>query len=159
MLDQLLNPPFMKDPPLKLNIPAKTLGLILAILGGIATLFGLFGLLGVSAFAAVTGFGGLFVVGTLIGLVGNALTAWGGYRMYQGDPDGKRLVIYGLVASAIGSLIAALGGSGLGGWILNAVFLFCLYYLVVISRFEAEPKLVSATPRPPADRPGGPPTP
>lgn len=149
----------MKDPPLKLDIPAKTLGLILAILGGIATLFGLFGLLGVSAFAAVTGFGGLFVVGTLIGLVGNALTAWGGYRMYQGDRDGKRLVIYGLVASAIGSLIAALGGSGLVGWIVNVVFLFCLYYLVVISRFEAEPKLVGATPRAPADRPGGPPSP
>ena len=159
MLDQLLNPPFMKNPPVKLDIPAKTLGLIYAILGAIGTFFGIFGLLGASAFAAVAGFGALFVVGTLIGLVGTALTAWGGYRMYQGDHDGKRLVIYGLVASAIGSLISALGSSGLGGWILNAVFLFCLYYLVVISRFEGEPKLVSATPRPPADRPGGPPSP
>ena len=155
-MDVLLNPPFMKDPPVKLDIPAKTLGLVYAILGGIGTLFGLFAVVGFGALAALVGVGALYFIGTLIGLVGTALTAWGGYRMYQGDRDGKRLVIYGLVASAVGSLIAALGNLGLAGWIVNAVILFVLYYLVVISRFEGDPKLVSAPAQPPADRPGPP---
>lgn len=155
-MDELLNPSFMKDPPVKLDIPAKTLGLICAILAGISTLFGVIGLLGLSAFAAVAGNGALFVVGTLINVIGSALVAWGGYKMYQGDRDGKRLAIYGLVASAIGSLIVALGSGGLVGWIVNVAILFAIYYLIVISRFEGDPKLVS-TPVPPADRPGGPP--
>ena len=57
-MDQLLNPSFMKDPPVKLDIPAKTLGLVCAILGAIGTVFGLFGLLGISALGAVAGVGG-----------------------------------------------------------------------------------------------------
>ena len=156
-MDQLLNPSFMKDPPVKLDIPAKTLGLICAILAGISTLFGVIGLLGLSAFAAVAGNGALFMVGTLINVIGSALVAWGGYKMYQGDRDGKRLAIYGLVASAVGSLIVALGSGGLVGWIVNVAILFAIYYLIVISRFEGDPKLVTTPARPPADRPGGPP--
>jgi len=158
-MDVLLNPPFAKDPPVKLDIPAKTLGLVYAILGAIGTFFGVIGLLGVSALAAVAGTGALFVIGTLIGVIGTALAAWGGYRMYQGDRDGKRLVIYGLVASAVGSLIAALGNLGLGGWIFNAVVLFVLYYLVIISRFEGEPKLVANVVPPTGERREGPPAP
>lgn len=161
-MDMLLNPSFAKDPPVKLDIPAKTLGLVCAILAGISTFFGVIGLLGVSALTAVAGTGALFLVGTVINVIGSALVAWGGYKMYQGDRDGKRLVIYGLVASAIGSLIAALGNLGLGGWIVNAVILFVIYYLVVISRFEGEPKLVAAPPKPaqpPVDRREGPPAP
>jgi hypothetical protein len=155
-VDELLNPSFAKDPPVKLDIPAKTLGLVCAILAGISTFFGVIGLLGVSALAGVAGTGALFLVGSVINVIGSALVAWGGYKMYQGVRDGKRLVIYGLVASAIGSLIAALGDLGLAGWIVNAVILFVIYYLVVISRFEGDPKLVS-TPRPPAERKDGPP--
>lgn len=161
-MDMLLNPSFAKDPPVKLDIPAKTLGLVCAILAGISTFFGVIGLLGVSALTAVAGTGALFLVGTVINVIGSALVAWGGYKMYQGDRDGKRLAIYGLVASAVGSLIAALGNLGLGGWIVNAVILFVIYYLVVISRFEGEPKLVAAPPKPaqpPVDRREGPPAP
>jgi hypothetical protein len=156
-LDTLLDPPFAKDPPVKLDIRAKTLGLVYAILAGISTFFGVIGVLGVSAITAVANTGALFLVGTVINLVGSALVAWGGYQMYQGVRDGKRLVIYGLVASAVGSLIAALGNLGLGGWIVNAVILFVLYYLVIISRFEGEPKLVANVPPPPAERREGPP--
>lgn len=158
-MDQLLNPSFAKDPPVKLDIPAKTLGLVCAILAGISTFFGVIGLLGVSALAAVAGTGALFWVGTLVNLIGSALVAWGGYKMYQGDRDGKRLAIYGLAASAVGSLIAALGNLGLAGWIFNAVILFIIYYLVVISRFEGDPQVVSGAPQPPVNRPGGPPAP
>ena len=155
-MDLLLNPSFAKDPPVKLDIPAKTLGLVCAILSGISTFFGVIGLLGVSAFVAAAGSGALFLVGTVINVIGSALVAWGGYKMYQGDRDGKRLAIYGLVANAIGSLIVALGNLGLAGWIVNAVILFIIYYLVVISRFEGDPKLVSTAGSPPADRRGPP---
>lgn len=158
-MDELLNPSFMKDPPVKLDIPAKTLGLICAILAGISTLFGVIGLLGVSTFTVVAGTGSVFLVGTVINVIGSALLAWGGYRMYQGDRDGKRLAIYGLAASAVGSLIVALGSGGLVGWIVNLAILFAIYYLVVISRFEGDPKLVSAPAQPPIDRRGPPPAP
>src|ERR1700687_2993451 len=130
-MDQLLDPPFAKDPPVKLDIPAKTLGLVYAVLGGIGAVFGLLGLLGITLRAT---------------LVGTPLAAWGGYRMYQNDHDGKRLVIYGLVLNGLGSLVSALSYGGLGGWIVNAAIIFVLYYLVIISRFEGEPKIVSTTP-------------
>jgi hypothetical protein len=159
LLDALLNPAFAKDPPVKLDIRAKTLGLVYAILAGISTFFGVVGVLGLSALAAVAGNSALFLVGTVINLIGSALVAWGGYQMYQGIRDGKRLVIYGLVASAVGSLIAALGNLGLAGWVVNAVILFVLYYLVIISRFEGEPKLAANVPPPPAERREGPPAP
>ena len=157
-MDELLNPSFMKDPPVKLDIPAKTLGIVCAILAGISTFFGVIGLLGVSALATVAGTGALFMVGSVINVLGSALLAWGGYKMYQGDRDGKRLAIYGLAASAIGSLIVAVGSGGLVGWIVNLVILFIIYYLIVISRFEGDPKLVSAPTRP-VDRREGPPAP
>jgi hypothetical protein len=145
-VDRLLNPPFAKDPPVKLNVPAKTLGLIYAILGGIAALFGLFGLLallGLSGVATLTGFGGfwlLLVLGSLVSEAGTALAAWGGYRMYQGDRTAKKPVVLGLAISVIGGLITALGsfGSGLPGWIVGTAVTFVLYYLVIISRFGDE---------------------
>lgn len=151
-MDVLLNPSFAKDPPLKLDIPAKTLGLVLAILGGIGTVLGVLGLIGVSAFAAAVG-GGLLVIATLVTLAGTAVGAWGAWQMYQEDRRGKRLVIYGLVISTIGGLISVLAGTGLGGWIVNTLFAVAIYYLVVISRYEDEPKLVgAAAPRPPEQR-------
>ena len=157
-MDELLNPSFMKDPPVKLDIPAKTLGLVCAILAGISTFFGVIAVLGVSALTAVAGTGPLFLVGNVINVIGSGLVAWGGYKMYQGDRDGKRLAIYGLVASAFGSLIAALGSGGLAGWIVNVAILFAIYYLIVISRFEGDPKVVTSA-VPPVDKRGGPPAP
>ncbi len=148
-LQALLNPPFAKDPPVKLNIPAKTLGAIYAILGAISALFGLLGalaLLGLSGAVAVAGLGGvifLVLIGSLIAVVGTVIAAWGGYRMYQADPGGKTLVIYGLALNALGGLVSALGsgGGGLASWIISLAITFVLYYLVIISRFEGEPKL------------------
>ena len=145
-MDQLMAPAFMKNPPVKLDIPAKTLGLVYAILGAIGVLFGLFGLfaaLGLSAVAAAVGVGGVWIlllVGGLVSAVGTALAAWGGYKMYQGDHAGKRTVVMGLVISLIGGLISALGtfGGGLPGWIISALITFVLYYLVLISRFSDE---------------------
>jgi uncharacterized membrane protein YfcA len=77
--------------------------------------------------------------------------------MYQGDRRGKRLVIYGLIVNVVGGLFAALATAGLGSWIVNAVLAFVVYYLVIISRYEGEPKLAGATaPRPPERREGPP---
>jgi hypothetical protein len=146
LMNQLLHPSFMKDPPVKLDIPAKTLGLIYAILGGIASLFGLFAifaLFGLSAVTSITGVGGVFVlllIGSIISEAGTVLAAWGGYRMYQGDHGGKRPVVLGLAISVIGGLVSSLGayGSGLPGWIVSVAITFVLYYLVLISRFPDE---------------------
>ena len=149
MQETLLNPPFAKDPPFKLNVPAKTLGLICAILGAIGALFGLFaifGLLGVSAL--VGAFAGIFavaIIGLIVSEIGLIVAAWGGYQMYQLNRDGKRLVIYGLVVDVVGSLIGSLGGAGdFIGWLLSAAIAFAIYYLVIISRFPDETPLVAA---------------
>lgn len=149
--ETLLNPPFAKDPPVKLNVPAKTLGLVYAILAAISAFFGaiaIIGLLGLGAFVATAGAAAVIVWLALIGLivseVGTVMAAWGGYQMYQLNRDGKRLVIYGLVLNLVGSLISALGGiGGFGGWIVSAAIAFALYYLVIISRFPDEPPLVA----------------
>ena len=146
LLAQLLDPPFAKDPPVKLDIPAKTLGLIYAVLGGIAALFGLFALValfGLNNVATLTGFSGvwiLLVIGSLVSEAGTALAAWGGYRMYQEDRGGKKPVVLGLAITVVGGLVSALGafGGGLPGWILSTAVTFVLYYLVIISRFSEE---------------------
>jgi hypothetical protein len=144
----LLAPPFAADPPVKLNISAKTLGLVLAILGAIGAVFEVLALLGLGALLAVVG--GIFalaLVGMIIGLIGTILSAWGGYQMYQLKSDGKVLVIYGLIVNVIGTLIASFGGSGtLVGWLVGALIAFAIYYFVVISRFPGEPPLVDNTP-------------
>jgi hypothetical protein len=147
-LDQLMNPPFAKDPPVKLDIPAKTLGLVYAILGGIFGLFGLFAVVaffGLSTLATVSGVGGvwfLLLIGSLVSEAGTLLAAWGGYRMYQEDRGGKRPVVLGLAITVVGGLVSALGayGGGLPGWILSAAITFVLYYLVIISKFSDEQK-------------------
>lgn len=141
MIDRktLLEPSFAADPPVKLNVSAKTLGLVLAILGGISAFFGLLAviaLLGVTAAGAV--FGGVFilaVVGVIISEIGTIVGAWGGLRMYRGDPEGKLIAIYGLLINVVGSLIAAVGGAGgLLGWAFGALVSFAIYYLIVISK-------------------------
>jgi len=149
-LQALLNPSFAKDPPVKLNISAKTLGGVYALLGAIAAVVGLvgvLGLLGVGSYLAYVGVGGLIflvALGNLISVIGTGMAAWGGYRMYQEDHDGKRVVIYGLALSVVGGFVAALGtfGGGILGWIISLAITFVLYYLVIISRFDNETKLV-----------------
>jgi len=151
MIDRktLLEPPFAADPPVKLNISAKTLGLVLAILGGISAFFGLlavFALLGVSALAAA--YGGIFIlalIGLIVTEIGTIIGAWGGFQMYQGKQAGKLLAIYGILINVVGSLLATIGGAGgLVGWVFGALVSFVIYYLIVISKFPSEAAPVSA---------------
>ena len=78
--------------------------------------------------------------------IGTIVGAWGGYQMYQEKREGKKLAIYGVALNVVGSLIAAIGGSGgLVGWIFGALISFVIYYLIVISRFPGEPALAPTT--------------
>jgi hypothetical protein len=148
----LLNPSFAKDPPVKINVPAKTLGIVYAVLAGIGAVFGLIGILGLIGLGTVGtvvgAYGGLYwlaVLGLIVAEVGTALVAWGGYQMYQLKRDGKRLAVYGLVINVVGGLLSSLGGAGdLVGWVISACITFVFYYLVIISRFPDEPPLVAA---------------
>lgn len=132
MLDQLLDPPFARTATFHAN--AKTVGLILAILGGIGVLFGLIGL----PFAlALVGITPLLALSLIASLAGAALTLFGGYRMYREDRDGKRWVIYGLVVYLVGIVLGVLTGSILEQ-IVPLIILAGVYYVVVTSRFPNE---------------------
>ena len=149
--DTLLSPSFAEDPPVKLNVNARTLGLVIAILAGLGLLFELIGLLGLlSLGAAVAGtvFGGivfLAVVGIVVDLAAAGLSLIGGWQMHQGRRDGKNLVIYGLVVGFIGEIVVGLGYASIANAFVGLIILAIVYYLVVISRFPDE-HTDSATP-------------
>jgi uncharacterized membrane protein YfcA len=132
LLDQLLNPPFARNPAFQAD--AKIVGIVLAILSGIALLFGLLalplalGLLGLVPFLALS------LIGSLIGA---ALTLYGGYQMYRLKPDGKRWVVYGLGVYLIGIVLGILAG-GFFDQIIPLVVLAAVYYVVVTSKFAGE---------------------
>ncbi len=140
-LDTLVNPPFANDPPVKLNVDAKVVGLVVAILaaiGGLLSLFGLLGILGVGA--ALTAFGGIFalaLIGIAANLVADVMMAMGGWQMYQGAESGKRLVIYGLAIAFLAQIVLALGYTA-GSAILQLIVLGIIYYVVVVSRFPGQ---------------------
>jgi MFS family permease len=157
MANVLTDPPFVADPPVKLNVNARILGLVIGILAVIGALLSLFagGLFSIFAFAG--GFAPIWFLGVLIALVAEIMAAIGGFRMYNLDRGGKILVIYGLalalagaVLNLVGQLVAysglfAIGYSAAGavvGLIIDAIIYFCIYYLVVISRFPGEQPLV-----------------
>jgi hypothetical protein len=89
-LDTLVNPPFANNPPVKLNLDAKVVGLVVAILGGLGALFaflGLLGLLGVGA--ALSAFAGIFFL-ALIGVILNLVARRDGRDRRLADVPGKR---------------------------------------------------------------------
>ena len=139
MANILTDPPFAADPPIKLNVPAKTLGLVIGILAIIAILLDLIALPvvfalnnvvnsantlcqelnGTNCGGTTSGIFGLALIGVIIGLVGAILYAFGGFRMYQGNRQGKDLVIYGLVVSLVGGILGVVGYGGIGGFIFS----------------------------------------
>jgi hypothetical protein len=172
MANTLLDPPFAANPPVKLNVNAKILGLVLGILALIAALFvGLIGgLLSIFSLAA-GGFGGLWLIGTLIALVGYIMSTIAGFQMYGGNRAGKNLMIYGLLVLFAGAVVGAIGrivaysgiigfgagyalGGAIVGLILDVIIYGILYYLVVVSRFPGDVPLV-ASPGGYGNPPGG----
>jgi hypothetical protein len=160
-VNSLLEPPFAKDPPVKVNVNAKTLGLVLLILGAIGILVNALGLIGIFGFCGTYSvYGGcglpvLWLLGDLIGLAAVIIGTMGAYRMYQGNREGKLPVIYGLILGVAGAVITLIGnlaaysgliGVGAGGTVvfslvIDLIVYFVVYYLVVVSRFPGEAPL------------------
>jgi hypothetical protein len=163
MANALTDPPFAADPPVKFNVKAKILGLvfgILAIIGAVIALIALpvvFALNNVASSVSdacralggsncgSSGIFGLALIGVLIALGASVLEAIGGFRMYQGDRQGKDWVIYGLAIGLLGGILQIVGYGGVGGFIFSLIIAFVIYYLVVISRFPGEAPLVPST--------------
>jgi hypothetical protein len=159
MANILTDPPFAADPPIKVNIPAKTVGIVAAILGILGLIFfGLFGLF--AAFALTTlstvcdglpncNTGGIFflaLVGVIVTLVGSLLYLIGGFQMYNLNRAGKNLVIYGLALGLVGGLLELIGGLGAGGFIFDILWFVVGWYIVVISRWPGDAPLVASGP-------------
>ena len=164
MANTLTDPPFASDPPVKVNVDAKVLGLVLGIIAVVFAVIDLVGMLGAfsicGGLAGGCGFPVLWVVGSIVLLVADVMVAIGGFRMYQSNPEGKNLVIYGIalavvaqIVNLIGTIIAYSGLSSLGlgigagaviGFIFWLVVRFIVYYLVVISRFPGQAPLVAS---------------
>ena len=140
-LDTLVSPPFASDPPVKVNLDAKVVGLVVAILAGLGALFSLLGLLGLlGAAAALSTFGGIYLLallGVLVNLVADVMATIGGWRMYQGNENGKRLAIYGLAIAFIAEIIQMIGFASASA-IVPLILLALLYYAVVVSRYPSQ---------------------
>lgn len=156
MPNSLTDPRFAADPPIKIPVDARVLGLvigILSIVGAIAWLIvsaaGLFVVGSVnpycSGFApsgANCGTSGIFALG-LIGFIvvvaGYLLSALGGFRMFAMIRTAKRQAIYGLVPEVVGGILAVIGYGGfLSVLIFDVVLAVIVYYLIVVSRFPDE---------------------
>ncbi|HVS04866.1 MAG TPA: hypothetical protein VHK65_01700 [Candidatus Dormibacteraeota bacterium] len=140
-LDTLVNPPFAKNPPVKLNLDAKVVGLVVAILGGLGALFVFLALLGLLGFgAALSAFVGVFflaLIGVILNLVADVMAAIGGWQMYQGNESGKRLAIYGLAIAFVAEIIQMIGFSSTSA-IVPLILLALVYYAIVVSRYPAK---------------------
>jgi hypothetical protein len=140
-LDTLVNPPFAKNPPVKLNLDAKMVGLVVAILGGLGALFAFLGLLGLLGLgAALSAFAGIFflaLIGVILNLVADVMAAIGGWQMYQGNESGKRLAIYGLAIAFVAEIIQMIGFSSSSA-IVPLILLALVYYAIVVSRYPAK---------------------
>jgi hypothetical protein len=161
----LVDPPFAHDPPVKVNVNAKTLGLVLLILGALGILLDLLGLIGILGFCTTTSiYGGcglpiLWLLGDLISLAGVIIGTIGAYRMYQLNPEGKLFVVYGLILGLVGAVVTVIGnyaaysglvGIGAGGavivgLVIDLIIYFVIYYLVVVSRFPGQAAFSSPT--------------
>jgi hypothetical protein len=170
-LETLLHPPFENDPPVKLNISAKIIGLVAAILAALGLLVYIVSIpvvlaigsavtvLGVATGVAHPGILVLALLGLVVGLVADLLTLVGGWRMYQENREGKKLVIYGLVIGLLGNIVYEIGVASYGGFIFTLLIDFVIYYIVIISRFPGDAPLVTGTmpPPPPPPPPSQPP--
>ena len=158
MANVLTDPPFAADPPVKFNIDAKILGLVIGILAVIGLVVSLLALPAVfalnnfvsslcSSVGTSCGTSGIFalaLVGVLVALVGQVLYAIGGFQMYNLNRAGKEKVIYGLALNVVGGVLEIVGYGGIGGFIFSLIVGIVVYYLVIISRFPGEAPLVTA---------------
>jgi len=166
--DFLIHPTFWdpNNPPMKVNVNAKTVGLVSAILGALFALFALFAILGLLALGGVatavggTGVGGLVMVGVIfiiLALITDLMWTYGGWQMYQEKPEGRSMVVVSLALSFIFSVVGDLFSTNIGGIIISLIINGAIYYFVMISRFPNEAPVAGAV-MPPPPPPATPPT-
>jgi hypothetical protein len=124
----------------KLNLDAKVVGLVVAILGGLGALFVFLALLSLLGFGAALSAAGIFffaLIGVILNLVADVMAAIGGWQMYQGNESGKRLAIYGLAIAFVAEIIQMIGFSSSSA-IVPLILLALVYYAIVVSRYPAK---------------------
>ena len=159
-MNNLTDPPFAQNPPLKVNVDSRVLGLVIGILSLVAGLAWLLvsiaGLWVVSVNPYCSSFaqagascgnnGGIFalgLIGFLLVVAGYLLAAVGGFRMFAMVHEAKSQAIYGLLLGVVGGLIATIGYGGfLSVLIFDVVLAVVVYYLIVVSRFPDEDPLL-----------------
>jgi MFS family permease len=169
-LDFLVEPTFIdrNNPPLKVNVSAKVIGIIAVVLSALGLLFGLIAIPAVFLIgSAITALGGyhqgilvIALIGLLLALIADVMSLVGGWQMYQGNHNGRRLLIHALALSVAFNLIYTIGTYNVGGFIFTLIINAIVYYFVLISRFPDEAPLVAsaggAPPMyPPQQPPGG----
>jgi hypothetical protein len=177
-MSALTDPPFAANPPVKINVNAKTLGLVLLVLGAIGILLSALGLITIFGFCGTYAYLGgcglpiIWLLGELVGLAGLVIGTIGAYRMYQGNAQGKEWVIYGLVLGFVGAIIGLIGnlsaysgvlgygaGGAIFGLIIDAIIYFIVYYVVIVSRFPGQVPLAPPGATPWGSGPSAPPPP
>jgi len=171
------------NPPLKVNVPAKTYGLVLGILAVLGAIGALIAMIAAFTFSATIGSLATSVcnydhsiglspagcglasgsaiagIGELVVLVAMVIGAWGGFQMYQGVHRGRALLAYAMALAVIGQLVYLVLW-GIGGaiafFIVYLVIYAVIYYFLVVSKFPDEAPLV-ATAAPAGSPPYGPP--
>ncbi len=153
----LVRPPFAARPPIRLNLDARLLGLVLTILGIIATVVSLLYVLGVSSLCnglVLCSFPTVNVAGTVLLTAGWAVMTVGVVMMLTLTGGGRALAVYGVVAAALGDVVSLVGNIvfvganslyyrlGAGSIVIFVFWLIVaaiLYYLVVTGRPAGEP--------------------
>ena len=140
-LEALVNPPFASDPPIKISLDARIIGLVIAVLSALVGLLVLLTLLALLGIGYQASYGSIFIldlVDVLLNLLADALGLIGGIQMLRGNAAGRRLVVYGLALAFVMQVALGLGfGTGASA-IVTLVLLVILYYAVVVSRFPGE---------------------
>jgi hypothetical protein len=155
MVNPIVHPFFAKRSPFNLN--ARTLGMVLMIVGTLAALVSLLfvtGVAGLCSGLSLCTFPTVDVLGTAIMMVGWVVATAGFALMFMLHPHGQAWAVYGLMLAAVGdvlsfvgdiifvganSLYYALGKGAIVIFIFWLVICAVFYYLVVTSRSEASP--------------------
>lgn len=162
----LVRPAFRENPPIKANISARTYGIVIMIIAALGTLFTLLLLPAIFSLNDLCNLVGgcrgqaIPILGVIIGAAALIITFVGGLYMYQGKPNGRALVVYGLLLSVIGELLYAITWGSFGSFIFDLIIAAIAYYFAVIARDPGEaPLALSGPPAMSGPPPSAPPPP
>lgn len=158
--DFLIHPTFFDrdNPPLKVNVSAKTMGLIAAILGVLFLLFALALLPVIFAIGTMTTVLGVAIgephpgilpialLGMVIAILTDILWIVGGWKLYKEDAEGRDMLIVALAVNVIASLVLDIGLAQPTSVIWTLIWNAIIYYFVAISRLPQEGKLTELAP-------------